>query len=127
MRPGRIRFPQGLRGPRLGFLLAASLAAGYTIITHAVLEIFDGATSLGSVSLQSNANDFADQFLGLRSDTAFNRIEVTYSRPDAQQLSVYIDDLYLGDGVRVQEPAALSLLGLGLLGLGFARRRKTAG
>ena len=92
----------------------------------AILEVFDGAVSLGSVSLQSNANDFADQFIGLRSNMAFDRTTIRYQRPEAGNLAIYIDDFYVGDGAPAPapEPATVLLLGLGLAGLGFARRRQ---
>jgi hypothetical protein len=89
----------------------------------AILEVFDGATSLGAVSLAANRNDFADQFIGLTSDTAFNKFQISYERPEASGLSVYIDDIYAGESA-VPEPSILSLMVLALAGLGIRSRRK---
>lgn len=132
--------PSGTKGlvdtvgnaPLIGTLSSAATSVGmwfgnddYNLDFNAVLEIFDGATLLGSVSVSSNANDYADQFIGLSSDIAFDSFHIYYERPNADQLSVYIDDLYLGAS-SVPEPATLTLLGLGLAGIGFSRKKKAA-
>jgi len=99
----------------------------FFLIFDAILEVFDGSnTSLGSVNVSSNANDFADQFLGLRSDTAIRRADIRYQRPDAADLAIAIDDFTIGTNgaTPVPEPATLSLLALGALALGAAARRR---
>jgi len=118
--------------PLIGTLSSATTSVGmwfgnddFNLDFNAVLEIFDGSTLLGSVSVLSNANDYADQFIGLSSDIAFDSFHIYYQRPNAQQLSVYIDDVYLAS-TSVPEPATLTLLGLGLAGIGFSRKKKTA-
>ena len=90
----------------------------FGLVFDAILEVFAGATPLGSVSLESNANDFADQFIGLRSNMAFDKVRIAYERPEAEQLAIYIDDFYVG----VPEPSTLILVGLGLLGMASRRR-----
>jgi len=87
------------------------------------LEVFDaGNNSLGSITVAANRNDFADQFIGLRSDTAFRFVNISYQRPNAQELSVYIDDFGRSD-YTVPEPGT-SLLLLSGLGIVFALRKQ---
>ncbi len=118
--------------PLVGNLSSPTTAMGiwfgnddFNLTFDAILEVFNGATSLGSIRVQSNANDFADQFLGLSSTVAFDSFQVSYERPNAQGLYIYLDDLYLGESsAPIPEPASLALLGLGLAGIGFSRKRK---
>lgn len=88
-------------------------------IVYAHLEVFEDAHSLGSVTVFSNRNEFADQFIGLSSDVAFDRVAISYLRPQARQLAVFVDDFYLGDqptmNVAVPSPVALILTALALL------------
>lgn len=94
---------------------------------NAIITVFDGLTNLGSVQIAVNRNDFADQFIGLSSTMAFDSVQITYQRPEAQGLGVYIDDFRLGEAANsVPEPESLALLGIGMLGLAAARRRKKA-
>jgi len=51
-------------------------------VFDAILQVFDLSDALhGTLAVTSNANDFADQFLGLRSDTAICRIAISSQRP----------------------------------------------
>ncbi len=105
----------------------------FFLIFDAILEVFDGSNALlGTVTVSSNANHFADQFIGLRSDTAIRRADVRYQRPDAFTNQVTIDDFTIGtngsDSVSVSEPATLSLLALSGIALGaIVRRRRKVG
>lgn len=75
---------------------------------NAVLEAFDANNvSLGSVSVTSNVNDLVDQYIGLRSDAPIRAVGISYSRPQAMQLGVYIDDFTVG--LAVPEPGTLPL------------------
>jgi len=90
---------------------------------NALLNIYDATDNLlGGVSLNTNNNDYADQFLGLYSDTPFRRVEVLYTNASA---SLAIDDFSIGTA-SVPEPSSILLMGIGLAGLGLARRRKRA-
>ena len=129
--------PSGLRGlseeddnePLTAMLASTAREVGvwfgnddFGLSFDAVLEVLAGGSSLGSVSLPSNANDYADQFIALRSDMAFDEVRIGYERPAARGLSIYIDDFYVG----VPEPASCVTLIAGLppLGvLGRARRK----
>ena len=121
--------PSGLRGlseedenePLTAILASPAFEIGmwfgnddFGLVFNAVLEVFAGAASLGSVSLPSNANDYADQFIGLRSNMAFDEVRISYERPAAEGLSIYIDDFYVG----VPEPASAITLIAGRAAVG---------
>jgi hypothetical protein len=89
---------------------------------YATLEVFSGAYSLGSVAVAANKNDYVDQFIGLSSTTAFDRVTISYTT--GEQLYVFIDDFNLGSPSVVPVPAAAWLFGSGLLGLiGIGKRK----
>jgi hypothetical protein len=74
----------------------------------AYLELFDAAhQSLGVAQVESNVNDFADQYLGARSDTPVKSAAIYYQRPEAKTFAVYIDDLKVG--FFVPEPATAAI------------------
>ena len=96
----------------------------FNLIFDVTLGVFDSRGSyLGWVRVPSNGNDFADQFIGLRSDTEFNLVALFYERPQAQGLSLFIDDFTIGVGATVAEPSASMLVIAGLLGIFACRRR----
>ncbi len=89
---------------------------------NATLELFDaGDVSLGSVQVRSNGNDFADQFIGARSSVAAKSAAIYYERPNAQSLSIYIDDLTVGG--LVPEPSGIVLAACGIVSLAAGGRR----
>lgn len=93
---------------------------------NAMLEVFDAANnSLGSVIVAANRNDYADQFIGLRSSTAFRYVNISYQRPNAQLLSVYIDDFSFTDYVPIPEPSTAALLSVCAVGTFVLKRWRT--
>lgn len=87
----------------------------------AILSVYNGATFLGSVQVSANMNDWVDQFIGLSSTEAFNRVTVSYG-PNTQ-LYTFIDDFQLG-GSAVPEPATWVMMLLGFAGIGWSLRRR---
>lgn len=96
-----------------------------TLMTHiavefpgaVVFDFYDGVTFLGSSS------EFAGSGLGFFAGvvgSAFDRVVIRDWVDDL----VFIDNLHFG-AVAVPEPATLALFGIGLVGIGLARRRKT--
>lgn len=99
----------------------------FNLLFDATLSVFDAAGSvIGSVSVTSNGNDFVDQFIGLRSDTAFSSVGFAYARPAAQGLDLFIDDFSIGIGkpTVIGEPSVHWLLMPALAGLALGGRRQ---
>lgn len=113
--------PSGMKGitesrgrePLAAFLLVDAYEVGmyfgnddFGLIFDAELAVYDMlGTMLGSVVVESNGNDFADQFIGLRSDSPFRLVTLSYQRPEARALSLYVDDFFVGISPPVLPPA----------------------
>ena len=90
----------------------------------AILEVFNAASvSLGKIQVPVNRNDFVDQYLGVRSDTPIKYAAISYQRPQAQQLAVYIDDFTIGTAI-VPEPTSAAIASLLILAAGLRRHRR---
>jgi PEP-CTERM motif-containing protein len=96
-----------------------------TIPNGTTLSLFDGATSVGSLSFTATPDLVVPGgFAGIRSTLAFNRVEVTFNSVSATAFA--LDNVRRGPAVSaVPEPTTLILFGTGALGLiAKLRRRK---
>jgi PEP-CTERM motif len=81
------------------------------------LSLFNGATSVGSLSYTATPDPlFRGGFAGVQSTLPFNRVEVTFNTVSAQAFA--LDNIRRGPAVAaVPEPTTLVLLGTGVLSM----------
>jgi PEP-CTERM motif-containing protein len=92
-------------------------SSGFT----AFLDAFAGETLLGTVGVQANMNDFADQFIGFNSAAPVSRARIRFGANDVG-LFTFIDDVHFNRNAgAVPEPGTLILLASGT-GLAAYRR-----
>ena len=96
-------------------------SSGFT----ANLDIFAVSGLLGTISIVANMNDRNDQFLGFISNELVTSVTHRYGTGANVSLFHAIDDVMFNTS-QVPEPGTLAILGFGLVGLGYARRRKAA-
>jgi len=85
------------------------------------LTFFDGASNVGSTSFVTSSFGTAE-FIGFISSVAFDRVEIR--EDDGTGNSDEFFQFHTAEAV--SEPGSLAVFGLGLLGLGYIRRRKAA-
>lgn len=81
-----------------------------------IVTLFNGATQVGQITGQGPANSFFN-ITAVGASEYFNRIELTTTGG----VGFEVDNLAVQ---QVPEPLSAALLGLGLAGLGFSRRKK---
>jgi hypothetical protein len=98
-----------------------------TIPNGTTLSLFDGATSVGSLSFTATPDlFFPGGFAGIRSTLPFNRVEATFNSVSAASFA--LDNIRRGPAVAaVPEPTTIALFGTGLLSMMIrvrARRKR---
>ena len=84
-----------------------------------------GTTDVDGASIADGTGSAVDHFVGLLGTAAFDPSGTTNEfGTSGLGASVYFDNLSVATGV-IPEPATLNLLGLGLAGIGLARRKRT--
>lgn len=87
------------------------------------LTFFNGAINVGSSSFTSIAPFNTSKFIGFISDMSFDKVEVRETDGVKGENSNEYFQFYTATAA-VPEPGTIALFGLGLVGIGFARRKR---
>lgn len=89
----------------------------------ALLELFNGAAPVGSFQLAANNDDIMNQTIALVAVGGFDSARFTYVDAGGNPLNLIeiVDNINYTSNV--PEPGVLALIGLGLLGFAFSRRK----
>jgi hypothetical protein len=92
-----------------------------------LLTVFLGATQVGQASTLLNIDDIMNQSVSI-SGITFDSATFFYTDPSGnpRNLIEAVDNITYDNVSQVPEPASIMLAAVGLMGLGFARRRKNA-
>jgi len=88
------------------------------------LTFFNGVSNVGTASFVTTSFN-TDNFIGFISDTDFNKVTVR-ENDGGSNSNEYFQFYTATPAVSVPEPGTLALMGLGLAGLGFRRKRQAA-
>ena len=112
----------------VGFSTIDFFNTGATMTIEAFDAINGMGTSLGMASaVQSNFQRNGIYFMGVsESANVIRSLVFTQTNPINKGDVIGIDDITFAKGAQIPEPGTLAIFGLGLAGLGFARRKKAA-
>jgi hypothetical protein len=90
------------------------------------LDIFNGATLLGTISATANMNDFADQFLGFNTTAGetVTSMTIRYGSGSDVGLYTYIDDVRFAQAPTQSVPEPFTIVGTLIGGTAALRMRK---
>lgn len=96
-------------------------SSGFT----AYLDIFNAGGLIGTIGVEANMNDFADQFIGFTSDELVTKVTIRYGNGSDVGLYTFIDDVQFNVAAApLPEPASLALAGAAMAAVAFVGRRR---